>query len=218
MQKGSRPGLNCGSALSTALKDKMDSSPVSEPQWTLTEEAFAKFLARLSPDKELAGAEYEKLRQMLIKLFDWRGAHFPEECADETLNRVVRKIDSGEVIRDLVSYCHAIARLVLLEALRHPERKRVALDELHPIAAADPEPETENITRQCFNDCLRELPAPSQRLILEYYQEEKRDKIANRLRLAEELAIPLNALRSRAQRVRNRLEECVNRCRQRNPR
>jgi DNA-directed RNA polymerase specialized sigma24 family protein len=30
--------------------------------------------------------------------------------------------------------------------------------------------------------------------------------------MAERLGIPLNALRSRAQRVRNRLEECVNGC------
>jgi DNA-directed RNA polymerase specialized sigma24 family protein len=193
----------------------MDRSPVSEPEWTLTEESFAKFLARLSPDKELAGAEYEKLRHMLVKLFDWRGAHFPDECADETLNRVVRKIDAGEAIRDLVPYCHAIARLVFLETLKHPDRKRISLDELNPIAAIDPEPETEDTQRHCFNDCLRELPPASQRLILEYYREEKRDKIANRMRLAEELAIPLNALRSRAQRVRKRLEECVNRCRRR---
>ena len=192
----------------------MDKSPVSEPEWTLTEESFAKFLARLSPDKDLAGAEYEKLRLMLIRLFDWRGAHFPEECADETLNRVARKIDTGEVIRDVVPYCHAIARLVFLETLKHPDRKRIGLDELSPIAAVDPQPESEDTQRQCFKNCLGELPVASQQLILAYYREEKRDKVANRMRLAEELAIPLNALRSRAQRVRNKLEECVNNCRQ----
>src|SRR5688572_12365218 len=116
----------------------MDRSSVSKPEWTLSEESFAKFLARLAPDKELAGAEYEKLRLMLVKLFDWRGAHFPEECADETLNRVARKIDSGEVIRDMLSYCHAIARLVFLETLKHPDRKRISLDELTPIVALEP--------------------------------------------------------------------------------
>ena len=194
----------------------MDRSSVSKPEWTLTEESFAKFLDRLAPDRERAGEEYEKLRLMLVKLFDWRGAHFPEECADETLNRVARKIDSGEVIRDMVSYCHAIARLVFLETLKHPDHKRVSLDELTPIAAADSEPEDDDTWRQCFNDCLRELPAASQQLILEYYREEKRTKIENRMRIAEKLDIPLNALRSRAQRVRKKLEECVNRCRQRN--
>ncbi|HEX5733442.1 MAG TPA: sigma-70 family RNA polymerase sigma factor [Blastocatellia bacterium] len=193
----------------------MDRSSVSKPEWTLTEESFAKFLDRLAPDRERAGEEYEKLRLMLVKLFDWRGAHFPEECADETLNRVARKIDSGEVIRDMVSYCHAIARLVFLETLKHPDHKRVSLDELTPIAAMDSETEDDDTWRQCFNDCLRELPVASRQLILEYYREEKRTKIENRLRIAEKLDIPLNALRSRAQRVRKKLEECVNRCRQR---
>ena len=193
----------------------MDRSPVSKSEWTLTEESFAKFLARLAPDRELAGEEYEKLRLMLVKLFDWRGAHYPEECADETLNRVVRKIDSGEVIRDMIPYCHAIARLVFLETLKQPDRKKVSLDELISIAALDSEPEDDDTLRRCFKDCLRELPAASQQLILEYYREEKRDKIDNRMRIAEKLGIPLNALRSRAQRVRKRLEECVTHCRQR---
>jgi hypothetical protein len=68
----------------------MDNPLVSE--WTLTEEAFAKFLAQLDPDTERAGERYETLRLTLVKFFDWRGAHFPEECADETFNRVARKI------------------------------------------------------------------------------------------------------------------------------
>lgn len=192
----------------------MERSSVSKPEWTLTAESFAKFLERLHPDPELAGAEYEKLRLMLVRVFDWRGADFPEECADETLNRIARKIDTGEVIHDLVPYCHAIARLVFLETLKHPDRKRVSLDELKPIAAVNPERDSEDAQRQCLYKCLSELPAASQRLILAYYSEEKRDKVANRVRMADELGIPLNALRSRAQRLRDKLEECVRRCRQ----
>jgi DNA-directed RNA polymerase specialized sigma24 family protein len=201
--------------MSYLVKADMDRSPVSKPEWTLTEESFAKFLDRLAPDRELAGAEYEKLRLMLVRLFDWRGAHFPEECADETLNRIARKIDSGEVIRDLFSYCHAVARLVFLESLRHPDHKNVSLDELTPIAALASESEDGDIRRQCFKDCFGRLPAASQQLILDYYHDEKRDKIANRMRIAERLGIPLNALRSRAQRVRKKLEECVKHCRSR---
>jgi DNA-directed RNA polymerase specialized sigma24 family protein len=193
----------------------MDRSPVSKPEWTLTEESFAKLLARLAPDKETAGAEYEKLRLMLVRLFDWRGARFPEECADETFNRIARKIDSGESIRDMIAYCHAVARLVFLETIRKPDQKEVSLDEMTPIAALDLEPEDSDKRRQCFKDCLGALPAASRQLILEYYKEEKRDKIDNRMRIAERLGIPLNALRSRSQRVRNKLEECVKNCRRR---
>jgi DNA-directed RNA polymerase specialized sigma24 family protein len=56
------------------------------------------------------------------------------------------------------------------------------------------------------------LPVESLQLILQYYSDEKREKINRRLAMAERLGIPLNALRSRAQRIRNRLEECVNGC------
>jgi DNA-directed RNA polymerase specialized sigma24 family protein len=190
----------------------MDSPSVSKSEWTLTEESFARFLACLAPDRELAGQQYEKLHLLLVKFFDWQGAHFPEECADETLNRVARKLASGEIIHDITSYCHGVARLVLLETFKHPEHKKVSLDEAVSITTPNPEPEEADNRRQCFQDCLRQLPAANQILILAYYKEEKRDKINNRQALAEKLGIPLNALRSRTQRVRNKLEECVNRC------
>jgi DNA-directed RNA polymerase specialized sigma24 family protein len=190
----------------------MDSPSVSKSEWALTEEAFAKFLAELDPDPQRAGEKYESLRLMLVKFFDWRGAHFPEECADETFNRIARKIDSGEIIRDLTSYCHGIARLVFLETLKQPDQKKVSLDELTMLASPGVEAEEKNVRQRCFEECLGELPAESRQLILEYYKDEKRGKIDNRLALAERLDIPLNALRSRAQRVRNKLEQCVNRC------
>ena len=70
----------------------MDSLLSSKTGWTLTAEAFAKLLACLDPDSEKAGQKYETIRQRLMKFFDWRGAYFPEDCADDTLNR---STDSG---------------------------------------------------------------------------------------------------------------------------
>jgi hypothetical protein len=43
----------------------MDNPSVSN--WILTEEAFAKLLAYLDPDKERAGERYETLRLTLVK-------------------------------------------------------------------------------------------------------------------------------------------------------
>ena len=68
--------------------------------WEPTEEGFAKFLACLDPDPARAGEKYEALREALVKFLDWRGAHFPEELVDETFNRVTRKLEEGETIRD----------------------------------------------------------------------------------------------------------------------
>ena len=194
------------------MKGDMDNPSVSRTEWTLTEEAFAKFLACLDPDKDRAGETYEILRLMLVKFFDWRGAHFPEECVDETIDRVARKIDCGEVVRDIRTYCHGVARMILLEARRHPDNKRTSLDELIAVDLASPALEEPDLRLQCFEHCLNELPIESRLLIMEYYRDEGRGRIDNRLSLAEKLGIPIDALRSRAQRLRNRLEKCVNRC------
>ena len=105
----------------------MDGVSVSKSEWTLSAEALARFLAGLDPDSDRAGEKYESLRLTLMKFFDWRGAHFPEELADETINRVIRKIDEGETIRDLPTYCHGVARLVLLEKLKGPEKQKSGL-------------------------------------------------------------------------------------------
>jgi len=76
----------------------MESVSSPERERELTSKAFAKLLAKLSADPEIAGIEYEELRRRLIKFFEWRGAFFPEDLADETLNRTARKIDEGEEI------------------------------------------------------------------------------------------------------------------------
>ena len=193
----------------------MDGVSVSKSEWTLSAEALARFLVGLDPDYDRAGQKYESLRLALMKFFDWRGAHFPEELADETINRVIRKLDEGETIRDLPTYCHGVARLVLLEKLKGTENKRADFETLPPAALVAPEPsEQEDVDEKqdCFERCLKELPGESRQLILQYYSDEKREKISRRLAMAERLGIPLNALRSRAQRIRNRLEECVNGC------
>jgi RNA polymerase sigma factor (sigma-70 family) len=190
----------------------MEGLSVSKSEWTLSAEALGRFLASLDPDADRAGEKYESLRLALMKFFDWRGAHFPEDLADETINRVIRKIDEGETIRDVPTYCHGVARLVLLEKLKAPESRRADFEELPPAALAAPDPKENDERQDCFERCLKELPVESLQLILQYYGEEKREKINRRQAMAERLGIPLNALRSRAQRIRNRLEECVNGC------
>ena len=68
----------------------MDSVATSDNKRTLTHVALAKFLACLYSDDDRAGEKYEAIRLRLVKYFDWRGVHFPDECADETINRVIR--------------------------------------------------------------------------------------------------------------------------------
>lgn len=182
----------------------------------LTAEAFTKLLGRLGEDHERAGEEYENLRRTLIRFFEWRGAPFPEEHADETFNRIARKLDEGIEIKNMGGYGYEVARLVCMEALKAPQSRRAPLDEvrLEAAVAADATGAAaeKELWLTCLDDCLRELPAESRELITEYYSDEKRGRIDLRKALAERMGLRRDALANRAQRVRDKLEQCVTRC------
>ena len=190
----------------------MSEARPTSSEWILTGEALSRFLLCLDADPDEAGRKYEAIHQKLVKIFDWRGARFPEECADETINRVVRKLESGEEIQDIPSYCQGVARLVFLETLKKAEQRQVSLEELTFAPVAPVVSEDDSRQRTCFLRCLNELPAESRELILSYYQDERRLKIDNRQAMADQLGIPLSALRSRVQRIRNKIEQCITNC------
>jgi DNA-directed RNA polymerase specialized sigma24 family protein len=180
----------------------------------LTAEAFAKLLDRLGDDREQAGENYEDLRRTLTRFFQWRGAPFPEEHADETFNRLARKIDEGIEIKNIGGYCHEIARLVFLESLKGPQSRHDPLEEIKLKATV---PDTTEVREKeqrltCLDECLRALPDESRELITEYYRDEKRGRIDHRKALAERLGLRRDALANRAQRVRDKLEQCVTQC------
>jgi DNA-directed RNA polymerase specialized sigma24 family protein len=180
----------------------------------LTPKAFTHLLARLDPDPEMAGEKYEKLRRHLIKFFECRGSFIPDELADETLNRLARKIDEGvEIEKNVFAFSLGIARFVLLESLKSPDNKRAEIKELATVAAA-PESweENDDLWVVCLRECLRGVSEENRELIIEYYQDEGRARIDERKMLAARLGMSLNALFSRAKRTRDKLEECVMRC------
>lgn len=182
--------------------------------WVLTPEAFARLLERLSPDPEVAATEYEATRRNLIGLFRWRGLEFPEELADETLNRVARKLDEGAEIENFQSYVTGVARFVLLEALKERERVRSALESSPQPTTTEPvyEEGQGDARRACLEKCLASLPAEARALVLEYYDDEERTRIEQRKALAARLGLEINALRNRALRIRTKLEDCVRKC------
>lgn len=189
-------------------------SGLSSPKkgWVLTQAAFDRLLVCLDTDRERAGTKYEVVRAKLVKFFEWRDSAAPDDHADETINRVARKLDEGETVRDLNSYFYGVARILLMEMRKGREKEQAALDQLpSPVQTVEecdePEPQL-----ACFEMCLGSLPADSREFITEYYQEEKRAKIDRRKKLAERLGIPPNALRIRAHRVRVKLEQCVGEC------
>jgi len=105
-----------------------------------------------------------------------------------------------------------VARLLLLEINKGRQREQSALAEIG--AAPDVYvPEDDGESRlTCLRSCLQTLSPDNRELILQYYQGEKGEKIENRKKLLERLKIPVNTLRMRALRLRERLQSCVEEC------
>ena len=175
----------------------------------MTREALDKLLNAFAADREEAGRQYEQVRLKLIRIFEWIGVGPADELADETFNRVARHLDEGKEIENLLGYIVGVARHVAQEAKRKTKETSLE-DTTEAQRQTAPEPVgPDNPRQRCFDHCLAELGSEKRYLITEYYQHEGSDKIKRRQKLADELGIPLNALRIRAHRIRMGLENCI---------
>ena len=184
-------------------------------KWQLTQEAFDGMLSALdAEDRDAAGEKYLRIRRNLVRFFEGRGFFDAETHTDEVFNRTAKKLAESE-IQDVGQYVYGVARMLVLEIYKQREKESRVAKELpeseFPQLLADEQAETEK-KLGCLNKCLRELSDENREIIVQYYQGEKRDKIENRQRLAQNLGIPQNALRSRAVRLRDKLEECILNC------
>lgn len=202
----------------------MGKESLPEKGWMLTEVAFSRLLAWLDTDQERAAEKYLRIREKLCIFFEHRGCLFPEDLTDKTLDRVARKLASGEVIQvsEPASYCYGIAHNILKEYWREPFRSSVSLDS-NPsasdsyraianksVAFIDDKEQEFNLRHLDF--CLSKLSPEDRELILAYYEGDHRDRINNRQQLSSKLGIPPGTLRIRALRIREQLHECMNRC------
>jgi DNA-directed RNA polymerase specialized sigma24 family protein len=182
--------------------------------WQITQEGFDKLLALFDEDRERAAMRYEEFRRRLLKFFEWRGSLTPEEHADETFNRVARKLTEGVLINDAGSFIGGVARLLVFEMLEERKREQKAFENFTTEPAINIEIEEEETDERvgCFRSCLNGLPADQRSLIIDYYREDEQTRIKQRKALADRLGIPLNALRIRAHRVRTQLDKCIRNC------
>ena len=190
--------------------------------WVLSSRAFHRLLVWLDDGAHSEGGKYLETRRRLVDYFDRKNCATPDELADETLNRVARRLEEeGSIETEApAKYCYVVARFVLLEHLRGAQRDGALLQELRrqpreggPDAdGADEEQEVRERMLSCLERCTEELEPKSRELITQYYVGAERVKIESRRALAERLGITANALSIRACRIRDRLENCVRRC------
>lgn len=194
-----------------------DSSKPKKKDWVLSPDAFAKLLLQIDTDYEQAALKYLKVREKVIKTLQWEGCapSDVDDLADETFNRVARKIDEGEAIRDFQSYSATVARFVISEYRKR--RKTDPLEEATVASYNDYYKESESshikeVRQECFDSCLSKLAVSDRELILEYYKEERDKKIKSRQEIAKRMGVEVNALRIRTHRIRKTLEPCVKGC------
>jgi DNA-directed RNA polymerase specialized sigma24 family protein len=168
-------------------------------------------LRMLDPDRNRAAEKYEIIRRKLIRLFEWRGCEFPEELTDVTFNRVAKRMSEGIPVETPLSYFYGVAHLIYKEEWRRVAREQKILNSGDWRPPSPPEEEPDDRRLVCLKKCLEQLPADQRHLLLEYHKGEE-GNIRNRKRLADELGIPINALRIRVHRVRRKLEDCIESC------
>lgn len=182
--------------------------------------AFYRLLEWLDEGKDSEGRNFLEMRRRLTAFFDRKNCRNADELADETLNRVARRLEEeGEIESEApAKYCYITARFVFMESLREKERASVPLDDIlrredgQLITEDAEEKERKEKMLNCLENCTGKLEPENREIIIRYYYGEERVKIENRRALAASLNISVNALSIRACRIRDKLENCVGKC------
>ncbi len=186
----------------------------------LTPEQFEALLNRLGPDRQQAAEEYELLRRKLVTFFERNKCAESEALADETIDRVARRLETEE-IHNINLFSFGVARMVHLENRRKTARV-VSIQENSEGDAflADNANLEERVVEElthakglgCLRQCLADLSAAHRYLIVEYYRGEKQVRIQRRQALAKEWGISIETLRNEAHDIREELKSCVHKC------
>ena len=167
---------------------------------------FDRLLSWLDPNPDRAGELYEKIRWRLIAILASRGCRVPEELADETVDRVARRVVDIETnyVGDKSLYF-----LGVMNNVHHEYLKRPRLTELPP-------PPEDSAAREqtylCLDKCIEKLTPHAREIIEQYYAADKSAKITMRKRIAARFGISNSNLRLRALRIRAKLQVCIERC------
>lgn len=185
----------------------------------LNQNGFDTLLALFDAEREQAGLKYESLRQRLIKYFDWRDCVSSEELADEVFDRVIKKLNEGEIVQNINAYAATIAQFVFKEYCRRKERKHQSIEDnpnIEQLEArenfAEKLEEIADVREICFVNCLQKMDAETRNLLIAYHDTDEATMISARKKLAASMNLNLNTLRIKICRYKSKLEDCTRKC------
>ena len=187
-----------------------------------TEKVSRQFLDWLDEGRNSNGQRYLEVRRRLELYFDRKNCVEPAELADETLNRVAKKLEENGGISEVrpLQYCYIAAKSVFLETLSGEKRAPFH----RPLSGSNPSngsgplgsssgndsaPESKAKIAGSLDDCLKNLSSADRELFVNYYRGKPTDKGERRAALATKLGLTANALSIRACRLRQKLETCI---------
>ena len=188
--------------------------PTRKTDWEMTPTAFRQFLDWIDGGTDSGGDRYLEIRRRLALYFDRKNCLSPDELADETLNRVARRLEEeGTISSDSPAhYCYIVARFVFLESLRSQSRQESLHDKFAGMPDSNEEKQEAERRSDCLEGCMQKLKTEERVMIINYYKGEQRAKIEKRKAMAAKLGVTMNALSIRACRIRDKLEGCMRKC------
>ncbi len=184
----------------------------------MSQEELDKLLNWLGPNRELAAAEFIRIRRMLTSIFLSRGCINADELADETIDRVAAKIKEIETDYkgEKRTYFVGVLRNVYKESLRVDRNKNRAFGLMKTEMDIDElQNHEESKTRraECLKKCLKKLKKKHRQIILGYYQPSGgKEKIIGHKILAKKFSKSVKSLRVQVFRIKEKLFECVESC------
>jgi DNA-directed RNA polymerase specialized sigma24 family protein len=170
---------------------------------------FESLLVWLSENREAAGEAYEKIRFGLIRYFYFKGCKDAESLADETFSRVTKKLPTLDLLagNKPISIFYGFAANIALEELRKDKFEVPLEGDFQEILH-----ESNELRMSCLDHCLRKLPECDEKLLRQYYEKEKSEKMPHRQNLANEAGLSVGALQTKLHRLRNLMRKCIEAC------
>jgi RNA polymerase sigma factor (sigma-70 family) len=183
------------------------------PKSELTQESFDELLSWLDANAKVAEQKYLTLHRGLTKVLRYWGCLEAEDMADETINRVARKVRvlKEEYKGNPERYFYGVAKRVCQEHQRKAKQSTPLTNALQQIQSSEP---ADELPYECLEKCLQKLKPQQREIVGRYYRNHAPDE---REKLAKHLGTVVNTLRVRVFRIVNDLRKCVDKCMERGP-